>query len=467
MARLSIRSALVATAILIATTGATEPVRVSLDDAPAAINKLLSANQPSAAREIAMAALRVRPNDQVLQLMLAKVEIAGGRAAKGIDIASAVYASARHDRIAFLAARIRAEGHVRLEQYTRAQLWLRLASGYAETPRETASLARDYKQIKRVNPWSTSLRFGVTPSNNVNNGSSGSTFAFGQYLFDLGLEGIDPSIVTELSEDEKQLSGLQFSVGADFQYRLSQSKTTATYVTGSLDYRTFALSDEAKEIAPDAQGSDYENGSVVVGLVRRQIIDGNAEPLSLRANFGQVWFDGAPYSQFVEGSFSQNYAIDEQNQIGLNGYLNDQTILETGVKSRTRGVRLSWGHKFANDDRLRVVLHAKQSASPRIDSTFNSQQIDVNYTFAEPIAGLKLSAGFEIGQTRHPQSRFTAGLGARSSVNYGVEGSAQFTQFDLYGFQPVVTVKGSITESTVDLFDRENLSLGFDFRSSF
>lgn len=430
-----------------------------------ALSELRAGNAPLAV-QIADALLVRNPNDANALLLRTDAALVMGAYEDAVAFGKRAYYAATSRANKLQAARLTALGLTRLERYTRAQIWLRTASDYADTQAAWNVLTRDYRQVQSVNPLSVSLRFGITPNNNVNNGSSGSSFAFGQFLANQGLN-FPTDIFVDIEGDTKQLSGYQFSLGSDLQYRLSKSETASNFITASFDFSTYTLSKAAKAIAPDANGRDYENGTLKIGFARQQLFDGQSDPMLLRFEMGQTWFDQKPYTRFTEASFSQSYRIDPRNSFTVSGYIKDQNILSSDVDTRTVGVRLGWAHLFENKDRLQVSIHGSKSQSDRIDSTADVQELSVGYQWNKPFAGMKFGAGLSLGQSYQPQSVYAAEKGPRSAVTYGVNASVQFTEIEYYGFQPVVTIRGSVTESTEDLFDRENLSVGFDLRSSF
>lgn len=460
-------AAFLAASTLIATSVFAEPVRLAMDDAPQAISQLLKAEQPSAARELAQAALNIRPTDPLLLLLLARSEIALGRYDRAIALAKQVYDSATADNTKYFAARIRAEAHSAREEFTRAQYWLRIASQRTTRHADLVSLGREYRLVQSANPWSSSLRFGASPNNNVNNGSSANSYAPNEFTQGINIL-LDRDLDHPLSIDaeNRALSGISYSIGGQLQYRLRSTNTSATFVTGSVDYRTHVLTAEASNVVPDAVGSDFASGVLTAGVSHRQVYD-ESSPITLRANIGQYWFDSKAYSQFAEVGFSQTYTIDTRNSVSVSGSLINQTLVDSGDRSRLRSAQLAWRHQFENADQLTLTLRAKDNRAENPNSRYSEGKISADYSFAKPFAGLKLAIGFDYSQTHHPNSIYAQEFGARDATTYGLRGTARFNEIEYFGFSPAVTIAASRSDSTVDLFDRENLSLGFDLVSSF
>ena len=62
---------------------------------------------------------------------------------------------------------------------TRAQIWLRRAGQVAPNAQMKARAARDYRYLRKINPWSVNFSFGITPSDNVNNAPRDNTVVLG------------------------------------------------------------------------------------------------------------------------------------------------------------------------------------------------------------------------------------------------------------------------------------------------
>lgn len=463
-----IQIAIIVACIALALPASAQRIEVPAAQAPELAVRLLRSGNIAQAQKITDALLTRNPADAQALLLRTDIALLTGRFDDAIAFGKRAFSASNRAPTKLQAARLVALGYSKSERYSRAQLWLRRASNFATTPQSAQQIAHDYRAVSRANPLQANLRFGILPSNNINNGSSGSQFAFGQFLTNQGIFiGIGPDVVVDLEGSSKQLSGYEFSTGADLSYRLQRSQTSSTFATMAFDFKTYTLSKDAQAQAPDAKGSDYENGSLSFGLAHNQLLPGNNQPLNLRLTIGQTWFEQEPYQRFTELSFSQNYKISNRDTLGLNGYVTDRENVQTTAKSRTRGLRLSWTHVYDNKDSFRIGLHGKTSEANRLDDTNTSYEISADYRFAKPFAGMKFSLGLDYGETHHPQSVYAADRGSRSAVSYGLRGSIQFTNIEYYGFQPAVTFERSQTKSTVELFDRDNFNIGFDLRSSF
>ena len=87
------------------------------------------------------------------------------------------------------------------------------------------------------------------------------------------------------------------------------------------------------------------------------------------------------------------------------------------------------------------------------------------YDFSKPLYGLRfgIDANFE---QREIDYSFFAG-GPREDRTLGLKMSVAFAEIEFYGFRPVLNIDLRRNESTLDLFDRDYRSVGFDLQSSF
>ena len=114
--------------------------------------------------------------------------------------------------------------HSRLENFTRAQLWLRRAAQYAPDDATKAVVAKDFRTVRERNPWSSSLRFGIFPRSNINNGSTAKIYY---------LPGLDFPLT--LQPSSRALSRFEISGGFSSQYRLHLDDVSATFLTATIN----------------------------------------------------------------------------------------------------------------------------------------------------------------------------------------------------------------------------------------
>ena len=446
-------------------TAQTEPSRLSLADAPQAVENLIGSGQLTAAREIALAALRAAPDNPRFMLSLARTETRLGNYASAIALGRKAYRTTNDPQIKFYAAQTVAQAHTSAGNLTRAQLWLRRARQFASNAEIAERVAQDFGKLRAQNPWSTSLSFGITPTSNINNGSANSEFV---------LPGL-PYILT-ISGDGRPLSGIQISGGADFRYRVLTSENSATFLTASANALTYTLSQSARAQAPSAKGSDYSYGVLSFGVSHRHILAKGANPTEFALRNSRTWYGMDPYSRTIDGSVTHIWKLGETDSLAVRAlaqktvYFGVEPVRPEDEPTKTYpsvglGISAHWTHAMAGGDSYTLGLTLRDNQSKARDSDYKSVAYSANYDFAKPVAGMRFGFGADIESRNFASSIYAAG--PREDVSVGLEMSVNFSNVEFYGFQPIVKFEARRNESSVALFDRNYGNIAFDLRSSF
>lgn len=419
----------------------------------------LRAGQPQDAARIADSLLARKADDVSALILRTEAAIALRDYAAAVQFGRTAYNNATNNR-KFAAARLVALAHAQSKNDTLAQLWLRRARQFAPDAQTAQGIAKDYQFLRKRNPWSTQLRFGITPSTNINNGSANTTTQLFGLPFEFQLDG-----------EARALSGLQISGGFDTRYRLSQSRNAITFLTLSADMRTYVMSSAAKEQAPDAKGSDFGDASLRFGINHKRILSEGAMPTDFHLLFGQTWFNGDDMkniiadSQFAQTGFSQSWAIGENDLISAGLTLRKDIYTDGDPAAQTVGISTRWAHKFDNKDRFAFGLQAANKTSDDPEKDYTSVSYTTNYDIAKPIYGMRFGFGANYATRDYDASTYAPG--PREDRTYGLTMSVEMTKVEFYGFRPVINMEVSRNESSINLFDRDYSNLGFDLRSSF
>ncbi len=418
---------------------------------------LLRDNRVQDAANVADTLIATRPNDASALVLRAEAAITLGDFAGATRYAKRAYRHATSRPQAFGAARLVALAYAQLKQDTRAQLWLRRARQYAPDQQTANGIARDYQFLRGRNPWTTNLRFGIAPSSNINNGSARLTSQF------LGLP-----IEFNLDGEARALSGWQISGGFDVEYRIDATRTSASFATFSADYSTYALSKSAQEQAPDAVGSDFADGGLSFGITHKHILSEGGRPTDFSVKVGQIWYGGDPYSRYIEARIGHTWTLGDKDNLSLSVSRQARlTSLDNDpVLSKIDGLSIRWFHRLSNRDRFSLGASLNNSSSDDTDSTYESIAYSATYDPFAPVFGMNLGFGID-AETRNFASFRLAGGAPREDISIGLNMSVNFADVEYYGFQPVINFSARRNQSTLDLFDREYTSIGFDLRSSF
>ena len=440
---------------------------------------MMRAGRPQDAANVADALLARAPNDPSALILRAEAAINLRDYASAVEFARAAYRATENKNQKFAAARLVALAHSQSENDTLAQLWLRRARQYAPDATAARSIAEDYQFLRDRNPWSMQLRFGATPSSNINNGSAKSS----SFLYGLPFE-------LQLGGSARALSGIEISGGFDTRYRLSQSNNAITFLTASADARSYVLSQTAQDylqdeydeavvqcavksdpaacianISPIETGSDFADSSIGFGLHHRRILTEGGRPTDFHLDFNQMWYSGDAYSRSLRAQVSHSWQIAESDY--LLGLVSAERITFAEDRDEINGTRIlaRWTHQFENNNSFSFGVDVNKRQSVDDSSAYDAVTYSADYNIAKPLYGMRF--GFGVNYEERDYAYFGLAAGARNDRAIGADLSVELTEVEFYGFRPVARLSARRNESSLNLFDRDYTNLGFDLRSSF
>tara|TARA_R110002051_G_scaffold104963_1_gene177781 strand:+ start:925 stop:2376 length:1452 start_codon:yes stop_codon:yes gene_type:complete len=443
---------------------------------------MLREGQPQDAANVADALLMRAPSDASALILRAEAAIELGDFTNAVTFARTAYTVAALKNQKFAAARLAALAQSQLQNDTRAQIWLRRARQYAPDALAARTVAKDYQFLRRRNPWSTQLRFGITPSSNINNGSANATSP----LF-------SPFLVFGLDRNARSLSGFAFSGGVQTSYRLRETQTALTRATFEIDAQTYALSNTSRfelrdeydasvalcraisdvalqetclaGVTPVSTGSDFSDATLSFGINHRQILTEGAQPTDFDVKFGKSWYGSAASTYFVDASISHAWQIDDKNRISAmirgqrrSSYAGSPDIDTTEMSAR-------WNRTRTNKDRFELGISLRESRSDTPDANYSSVIYSAGYDFSKPVYGLRFGIDANFEQRDIDFSRFAGG--PREDRTLGLNMSVAWDGVEFYGLRPVLNIDLRRNESTLDFFDRDYRSVGLNLKSSF
>ncbi len=446
------RLVVMALAMCTAFAGQVQAQELSVNDARAvARSAMLQGNLPVA--DALSAALLARDPDDVEALLIrAALTRASGDPDASRDFAARAYGLAETDTQRYDAAMLAAEAEARREHFTRSQLWLRRADQVAPTDEASDLVARSYAQVAQRNPLKVQLSFSIAPSNNVNNGAETALIEIGDFDFYLDDSGL-------------QLGGTEASAGLSFSYRLSEDKTQKTEVLGQLFGRKVWLDNDAKVQAPGVEGSDFDYGVVVAGLRHTRLIWPDTGPSQVTGVIGQSWYGGDEQARWGELQLGQIVARGKNAAWRISFVLREEERLDDPINSSTSlGTSTEYlrqqdsGASFGIGASLRTI----ESDSATVDSWLAG--INGRYTFA-PLGPVQPSVTASISRRDYRSWSTTPGGRQDDSLSLGL--NLTWTDLSYYGFVPQVSVNGRRTWSNVDIYDRNQFSVGLTAVSRF
>jgi hypothetical protein len=435
--------------------------RVSPEQATALAGQLLSQGQPRAARALALGLLQRDADDMRAHLILSRAERDLGNFKQAEDAGKQAWRLADAEAARFSAAMLIAQSLVAQKSHNRSQIWLRRAAQTAPNERAKARAIKDLRRIRSQNPWSYNLRFALKPSSNINNGSNADVVVIG-------------GIPLALSGSSKALSGLGLTLGGDVEYRKNLSRTSALRFGVDVETRLYRLSEEAKSIAPDAKGSDYDFNSGKLHVAYDTASDNGRQLQSFEAQIGHYIYGGAPLSNLLWLKYNrvQRREGGVLQTISLTGEVNsrlDTHARDTGKLSATfsrahttkGGARFSWNLTGSATNLIGDPKFGRPT-----DLANNAIGGGVSYTWAKPIltARTRFSVQYE-GQI-FDTSRYVAGE-QRQDHRGVVTLSMFFKDYEYYGFAPNLDMTYERKYSNAELFAVDSFAVNLGIRSSF
>ncbi len=364
----------------------------------------------------------------------------------------------------FRAAQMAAQVAARRSRKLEVKLWLRRTTQNAPNDRVRAMVARDYRIARRYDPWQRRFSFSLTPSNNLNGGSSSEL---------LIVDGVP--WVGNLSGDAQALSGLRLRAGVDLKYRLKPTARSMTALGFRSDITRNFLSADAQDLAPALRNSDlnYSLSEVSISQTRplgRDAGSGTGALLTWGAALGQTWYGGDDLASYQRLSLGLSRARASGARLSASATVENQTALSNG-SSDTLSWKLGarYGRPVGNGDRITLSLGASLVDSDTINSAWRGVDLGLSYQIAAPLAGAQLS--LSLGLDYRDYDEFNAGLfmvpGGRQDQGVRAGITAVLPQIQYMGFAPVLSLDLARRRSNVSRYESRDLGLGLSFRSAF
>ena len=445
--------------LMLATGGGAQERALSPGQLRAEAARALQLGRPQVALSYAQALVARDGDDFDAQLLRAR----SARDLSVFDEARAGAAAARRlaegDEQRFAAALVSAQVAASQGHHMIGQLRLRQAIEAAPSPALRKVAERDFYYVRARNPWGVNLSFSVAPVSNINNGSKKTT---GTY--ELPFFGV---VEAELQGSAVALSGTEVKGGLNLRYRLKETDMRhQTDLLLTLSQADYTLSEDAKDKAPGAEGSDFAFGLAQLGLAHRGLSGAPQRPYQVMLAAGRTWYGGDPYTSYVDGTAVQGFALGQGRMVQLSAGLRQQEAESTATADATSwragaGWRQTLG--AGHDLTLDLTRLASQSDAASLD--YAGWSAAAGLRLAEPVLGLGIEFGLTAGR-----KDFSSGPVAgeqRSDHSFGAEITAEIRQLDYYGFLPTVTVSGQRVESDFGQYDADELGLRLGLRSAF
>ena len=355
-----------------------------------------------------------------------------------------------------------------------AQLWLRRAVQHAPTDELESRAIRDFRYVRKRNPWQTYLSFSVAPNSNINNGSRESNIG---------------NTAIQFSNGSRPLSGLEYTFGLNTRYRFRESETRLHEFTfsGKIYHYTLSSSSERQQEqdAQDAlqqpipqqlriyEGKDFAYGYYEFGYSQRGKNFDHRGEYSLSTQIGQTWYDAQPYTQYLQLNGGQRYKLNNGHNLGVNLTLRHNDGLRTADTSEIR-TSFSYGLATESGGYLRASLGLREVMSTHKiyvpSDEFTEVSLSTNYWFGKPILGASANIGLSFRQRTYDDisnTQSSVQANYRKDDSLALDLTLKFKEVDYYGFNPTMTVSAASTNSNISRYKVDRFGINFGIQSAF
>lgn len=433
---------------------AAEPALTTQQARVLAANLEASGQREEAAR-IAAILLESDPQDAFAWIIVSRIRQSTGDIDGALEAARNANAYADTDEERFAAAVELAVVNVQKERRLYAQFWLRRAAQVAPSEELRERAIQNFRDVRRQTPWQFTLRFSAVPSSNVNNGSSAEIIE----LFGL------PFV---LSGDAQALSGVEFTISSSARYRFEGFAGQPALLSFGAALQRVALSDEAKEQAPEASGSDYSFDAFEVGF--SQVVSNWSEASVLRVNtlVGHNRYGGEALTNYARVGLLAQWPVGARSLMVLSGSIERQRRFDDEARSAwvTRGnLRRVW-QVGSRGQIAGLTFGLRNTSSESIEVDNRAALLSFDYRSTEPILGsFSIATLVNAEHRRYDASPFSAD--GREDTRGSVSVTVGLPDWNYYGFGPTVTFEASRTESNVSLYDSRDLGIRIGIDSVF
>jgi hypothetical protein len=437
------------------TSSAAAQTDISLAQVQSAAARLEAQGQRQEAARLAAALLQRDPTDASAWVVVARIRRAAGDIDGALEAARNANAYADTNEERFAAAVELAAGNILKDRNLYAQFWLRRAAQVAPTEELQEQAIRNFRAVRAQTPWRFTFGFSVVPSSNVNNGSSEEILE----LFGL------PFV---LSGDAQALSGVEFTLTSTAFYRFDGFGDEPAVLSFGVAVQRVALSDAAKEQAPEASGSDYAFDALEVGF--SQVVSNWSEASVIRVNtlVGHNRYGGEALSNYARAGLLAQWPVGAESLMIVFGSIERQYRFDDETRSAwiTRAnLRRVW--QLGNQGHLAgLTFGLRHTSSESIEVDNRAARLEVDYRSIEPILGpFTLATLVSAEQRIYDASPYSADgredTRGRLSVTLGVP------DWNYYGFAPTLTFEASKTASNISLYDSQDVGVRIGIDSVF
>ncbi|WP_322865448.1 surface lipoprotein assembly modifier [Aquicoccus sp. G2-2] len=419
----------------------------------------LAQGRPDIALKIALGLVKRDPEDPFAYFILTDAERALRHPKLARRASELAFKYSKRDADKFQAAQMAAQLAVQANQPTRAQIWLRRSANYAPSAEHLDVIKRDYAILRRINPWQAKLRFTLSPSSNLNNGSDS------PYNI---IDGVP--LVGILGGSARALSGTKATADLQFSYRLHQSRKTETRLGGRLYVQRVWLSPQARALAPAAQNSDFGSTTGEISLNHAIAAADGKGVTRLGLALGQSWYGAQHNYDFARADLSYNrkFGASTSSYIATS-FEKRRAATGPANDARLYTIKAGISHRLNTSDTLAFNLAYTQNQSDQINAPYRYTTAYATYALGRPVIGTKLSflAGASLLDYPAYSVGFIAVPGGRQDKSAFLGATMVVQNIQFAGFSPQISLRAVRTHSNVSRFTNTEYSLAVGIASNF
>jgi Tfp pilus assembly protein PilF len=437
---------------------ALEDTEITLPQARQLAGEALANGNPQLAHQLAKGLLQANPKSPLAHYILANAQGQMGKTDSARKSAARAYRFSESKAGRFEAAELAARLAYAGKRPTMTQLWLRRAVQNAPDKKIEAQLGRDFGRVRAENPFSFSLRGGLRPSSNVNNGA------------DTAVQTIDGSpVVGELSGTAQALSGLISHVDASVHYRLRGTKRSRTEINARLYVQRVTLSSSARRLAGPISNGDFGSTFFEVGARHSFAIGDRGGSGDVGLAVGKYWYGDSSLYSFVRVDAGRKWRLNEETQAWVRGTYEVRNsdrapLFDSDVIGISAGVQ----RKVRGNDQIALSLNLRKTDGDFSNTRNVATTFSARYSFGERLGPAKVSAGLVVGYADYPDFRalFHPSAGRDDKSAYA-DVNFFFPDMDYAGFAPTVRVRAGKKSSNISRYDTRELSVSLGIQSKF
>jgi hypothetical protein len=434
-----------------------ETVELTRAEAYAVAQNAYLAGDPALAYALAVRLVEADPADARALLLISATAPVLNRPEEGVTAGRRAWAAASGaPLLRYEIARFTARAALAAGRPAAAQLWLRRAADLAPDPQAAARTAQDFAAVRAGRRFDYSVDLSLTPTSNINAGASGDLLVVNDAL-PIGV----------LSGDAQALSGMRAALSGQAVFRLGGGERQA----GALLLRAYAtanaLSSEARDLAPGAEGSDF-NLQVLEGVALFDLrAAAAARPVRLTFGAGHTWYGGDALGPHLRAEVGYPVLSSAAGQVRLS-LGGERQWRDTGTIDAAI-LRFEGSRAWEGAGTLGLSLTLKQVWGEAVNTDHRAATLEARFAPARPLGPVTIGLEAQLGVVDYPEYRLGpfGVLGGRQDRTAALSVEAAFPGLTRYGYTPLVTLSAEHTRSNVSRFETETLGVTFGLKSAF